>query len=141
MLCFGWSRYDTRNLTLVRVLVLRKLCYRDIPFTLNRVANDESAVRQLAKKIFDVTLVVRQALSLQAFGAIFHAAFPVRLAPQAGEEDSSQRIALGKKVILEEARLDVAGSAHGAGPSSSRKRAICRSAAASRISFPVCATT
>lgn len=79
----------------------------DILSILNRVADDEASGGKLQQKVRNIAFIVRQDLGAELLRTICQAPFPIRVTPQALEEQSSQRLQFTKAIIREETRLKI----------------------------------
>lgn len=105
----------------MRVLVLYKIQRLDVSLAIHFIANDEARRGQRRQPCVNINVVVREDGSLESFGAILKTTLPIALAPQALEKDAVLKGQFGKVFVLEEARLDVARSAHVRQPAARRR--------------------
>lgn len=114
--------FDVWVLVLVEVLNLYVL--RAVSF----IPDDEPFGLQLRKQLFDIAAVIRQNLRLDFFRPLLKPALSVCPAPQTGEQNACERLAVGKIVAGEEPRFDVPRPRHRPNPLS----------VPPRISMPSC---
>lgn len=88
--------------------MLRELDDLDVTLAVDFVALNEAAGAQLLEQHIDIAVVVRQDCRLDALRAVLKPAGAVGLAPEPGEQDARERIALGQVLVLEVPGLDVA---------------------------------
>lgn len=103
-------RYDRWCLSNVGILVGLECRDCDERLTTVMVPDDEFGIVQLVQESVNITIVVRQHLSLNAQWAVLESPFAVGHAPQALEQDAGQRVELGELLVLEETGFEVAST-------------------------------
>jgi hypothetical protein len=107
-----WCWQGTRRLLDVGVLVLVPSSNLDDAKAVRLIALNELASSKVPEESIHVAFVIGEDLRLDLFRPVFEASLAVCQRPDARKQEAAQGLDLGKKVIGEEARLDVPRSCH-----------------------------
>src|SRR5262245_33222560 len=98
----------------MRALVAQEVQSLNTPNAVHGVAPDEPLRRQLVEQTVHVRLPVGKDLALDPARTVLQPALAVGQAPEAGEEQLSQRVHRAEQLVGEEAGFQVARTGHDA---------------------------